>query len=142
MSNITITNELNNEIKSIRTRVFVDEQLFPIEDEFDDLDPKSIHFLYSLNNEPVGTIRLVPSTINQECSLGRLAVLKPFRNQNIGTRLVQELINYAKLYKYKRIICNAQVQTVGFYEKLGFKKMGLPLFRECHCLHEILCLDL
>ena len=152
--------ELTQEIKQIRIQVFHHEQAFPLEDEFDDLDPISIHFAYYLDGKPVGTCRLVPgnsthhsieeptkltdNTIKvdqKEASLGRLCVLAQNRHQKIGSALVKFVIDYCRKLNYTKLILNAQLQSLEFYKRLGFQSMGIQ-FREAHCLHEILYLDL
>ena len=143
------TTELTDDLKRIRIKVFVEEQQFPLCDEFDDLDPICVHFMYKLDDEPVATCRLVPNTSNcltidspKECSLGRLCVLADYRKQGIATELGTHFIQYCRDNGYTKIWCNAQVGKEALYSKLGFKDAGLPLFREAHCLHKILVINI
>ena len=75
---IKATPELISKCYEIRISVFVDEQNCNLENELDDKDALSTHFLLFLNSKPVGTCRLVPD-VNEECHLGRLAILKEAR---------------------------------------------------------------
>ena len=109
---------------SVRVEVFVNEQGVPAENERDDYDEDSIHWVtyasipsisrnsnhdrhavdgispeneLSQNRTPVGTIRLIPPTVSKKpyVLLGRLAVLKPFRKLGLARLLVEEALRYA-----------------------------------------------
>ena len=58
--------------------------------------------------------------------MGRIAVIKEFRKNKIGTLLVKEMINYSKNYfsNFKNIIIHSQTQAIEFYEKIGFRSLG------------------
>ncbi|KAL8283594.1 hypothetical protein RQP46_005389 [Phenoliferia psychrophenolica] len=72
---------------AIRVTVFVEEQKFTLEDEFDEKDPGSDHFVLLKNGSPIGTIRYYPPM----GKLGRLAVLKEGRGVGAGRLLCEAL---------------------------------------------------
>ncbi|CAH7667740.1 hypothetical protein BY996DRAFT_7357516 [Phakopsora pachyrhizi] len=81
---------LFEECKKIRRQVFVDEQKFRLEDEFDDLDDESLHILFSPDNDEggyVGTLRFVTSLQK----VGRIAILRDHRNRSYGSKMFLEL---------------------------------------------------
>tara|TARA_R110001583_G_C5568683_1_gene401858 strand:- start:584 stop:1069 length:486 start_codon:yes stop_codon:yes gene_type:complete len=77
-----------------------------------------------------GLVIMVPPTSNarklakeDEVEVHLLAVKKDFRNNNLGSQLVSELILLAKAQGYKRIILwtqDSMVAAQNLYTKLGF----------------------
>jgi predicted GNAT family N-acyltransferase len=56
--------------------------------------------------------------------LGRIAVLKAWRGRGVGSALVRFFVDTAKQKGLGRVYLNAQLPAVGFYENLGFRKVG------------------
>ena len=78
-------------IKSVRVPVFVEEQHVPYEIDFDDFDATAVHWLaYDSNLTPIGTARMLI-----DGRFGRMAVLKPSRNQGVGRLIMLAAIDYA-----------------------------------------------
>lgn len=123
---------------SVRRIVFVIEQEVPEEIEIDEFDPLSIHILAidSALKQPIGTARLLP-----DGRIGRVAVLKEWRKRGVGIALMNSLIEKCRSENRKEITLNAQVETIGFYEKLGFVAMG-DEFEEAGILHRSMRLTL
>ena len=67
---------------NIREAVFVKEQEVPQEEEYDDFEESSTHFLAMVGNEPAGTARW--RTTDKGIKLERFAVLKSFRGKGVG----------------------------------------------------------
>ena len=74
---------LPQEAKDIRIEVFVKEQGF--ENEFDEIDTISHHIVAFDERKPIGTCRFFKE--NDHYTIGRVAVLKEYRNQKIKRRL-------------------------------------------------------
>ena len=108
----------------IRKEVFVREQRIPEKIEFDDKDLYSTYFIAKYKNQPVGTARY--RSTKRGLKLERFAVLKDYRGLGVGKALLSYAIN--ALGREKKIYLNAQEQVVGFYGKLGFKKIGVRFF--------------
>ncbi len=125
--------------KPIRYRVFVMEQAVPEEMEWDEYDQDAIHALALINDETVGTARLILN--HEKAKIGRMAVLEEWRSQGIGFALLNALVQEARQQQIKLIELHAQVHAVGFYEKLGFKKNG-PIFDEASINHVLMTLEL
>lgn len=118
------------EITMIRTTVFIQEQHVPEELEWDEYDETSVHFLAYCQGEIVGTARLL-----EDGRIGRMAILKEYRNRNIGKKMLKYIVQLAKQRQYKDIRLSAQEQAIGFYEKQGFSVVsdvyqdaGIPHF--------------
>ena len=108
-------NECFTDIEKIRTKVFIKEQHVPIELEWDEFDEDSIHILAYYDNIPVGTARLL-----KDGHIGRMAVLKDYRNRNIGQNMLKYLLEIAQNRSIKTIELSAQEHAVDFYKKYGF----------------------
>jgi len=105
-----------HEIRFIRTQVFVHEQRVPEELEWDGLDDTAIHVLaFTSDQIPAGTARLLISG-----QIGRMAVLKQYRNMGIGTAMLIKLIQIAASHNINPLFLNAQLHAIRFYEKHGF----------------------
>jgi len=119
MSKIIIkTVDFNNhfsEIEAIRNSVFIKEQHVPVELEWDEFDTDSTHILAYYDNKAVGTARLL-----DDGHIGRMAVLKAYRNRNIGKNMLKYILKLAKTKSMPKIELSAQEHAIEFYEKYGF----------------------
>ncbi|AOX43996.1 acetyltransferase, GNAT family protein [Spiroplasma sp. NBRC 100390] len=107
----------------IRKIVFVDEQQVPLAEEVDQYDQTADHLVGYHDNEPVCCARILQQ--NGKWFLGRIAVLKSYRHQQVGILLLQTLLKYVKTkHQPVAVYLFAQKQVVGFYAKLGFIKYG------------------
>ena len=111
---VDFTNQFS-EIREIRTSVFIKEQKVPVELEWDEFDEDSTHIIAYYNNKPVGTARLL-----NDGHIGRMAVLKAYRNRNIGQNMLKYMLEIAKKQSFKTIELSAQEHAVEFYKKHGF----------------------
>lgn len=102
----------------IRKIVFIDEQNVPIELEIDEYDKCATHFIVINDDEIVGTARLVISDKNGK--IGRMCILKEYRNKGIGSKLLSVIIEDSKRNNIDYLYLNAQINAMQFYEKNGF----------------------
>jgi predicted GNAT family N-acyltransferase len=103
----------------IRFTVFVEEQSVPREIELDEQDALSIHVVVYEDDQPVATGRLLP-----DGHIGRMAVLKAWRNRGIGALMLQSLIQRAKERGDREVALSAQIHAVPFYRAHGFVEEG------------------
>jgi predicted GNAT family N-acyltransferase len=106
----------------IRAIVFCEEQYVPYSKEVDGLDFYSVHFLASIDNEPVATARM--RLFAGYAKIERLAVMKAYRGKGIGKDMFSFVLNHISQLAYKKIKLNAQAYLVKFYENFGFVKHG------------------
>ncbi len=107
-------------LRSIREVVFVAEQNVPVDLEWDGLDADCTHVIaYADNGQAVATGRLLP-----DGHIGRIAVLKPWRHQGIGSRVLESLIAIAQGRGITACALNAQTHAQAFYERHGFVAEG------------------
>ena len=126
-------NNLNNEIKSIRKNVFMEEQGF--ENEFDEIDDDCIHILYYYDDIPVGTARMFEDENKKnEYFIGRVAILKEYRKYGLGKKIIFALEEKALELDLEKLKLSAQVEVEGFYEKCGYKSIG-EIYYDEFCPH-------
>ncbi|MCK2017690.1 GNAT family N-acetyltransferase [Peribacillus frigoritolerans] len=106
----------------IRKEVFVEEQGFPLEfefDEFDTLNALSEHILVYYNEKPVGTGRL--RVVDGLGKLERICILEPYRKFGLGKIILKTLEEIAKEQGINQVKLHGQTQAEGFYKKLGYR---------------------
>jgi predicted GNAT family N-acyltransferase len=116
---------------SIRRTVFVEEQQVPAEEEFDEYESSSEHYLAYWNNTPVATARWRHT--DKGIKLERFAVLKEYRDKGTGSSILKAVLEDVVPFG-KTIYLHAQIKAVKFYERAGFEKEG-DIFSECDILH-------
>ena len=120
----------------IREIVFVDEQNVSKEDEFDEFEETSRHFLATIDNVPVGAARWRKT--EKGIKLERFAVLQKYRGKGVGESLVTAVmddINGQENNPKGKCYLHAQVTAIPFYSKLGFAPYG-DQFDECNIMHQ------
>lgn len=114
----------------IRREVFVDEQGVPIDIELDGTDPACRHLLaFDPDGRPIGTARMQESG-----HIGRIAVLRDWRQKGVGARLVETMVGCAREAGLASVDLDSQGHAVGFYERLGFEARG-DVFMEAGIPH-------
>ena len=107
-----------NEIKKIRTVVFLHEQNIPEELEWDEYDKSAFHFGLFYKSCLVAYARSIENNVYW---IGRMTVHKEYRNIGIGSHLLQLVIAFLRdRNSQKDIFVSAQVQAIHFYEKNNF----------------------
>lgn len=127
---------LEKNAKLIREQVFIQEQGIAPEDEWDDLDAMALHFIVYDREQPIATARLLP-----QHSVGRVAVLIPYRKQGIGKILMEHIIEYARQQNLPYLKLSAQTYVTAFYEALGFVVQGEE-YLDCGIPHINMTLEL
>jgi predicted GNAT family N-acyltransferase len=137
------------EAHALRLAVFVEEQKVPVEEEIDDLDtaPTTTHVLVrdtQRGGGVVGTGRLLTDVAHPgETHIGRVAVAASARGTGAGAAVVRALEDLA-LAEHAvpgpdgrptvRVELSAQVQAIGFYERLGYTVHG-PVYLDAGIDH-------
>ena len=108
---------LPSDAKALREEVFVQEQGF--QNEFGPEDDRCWSLVLYLDNRPIATGRILeidPETYQ----IGRVAVKKEFRGKTVGTSILKFLTTKARTLGARKMVLNAQMDKVPFYEKAGF----------------------
>ncbi|KDN86325.1 GNAT family N-acetyltransferase [Kitasatospora cheerisanensis] len=121
------------QVWAVRRTVFVEEQQIPAELEYDEYDATSAHLLaVGEDGTPLGTARLISGAealtitggVADRVLLGRLAVVAAARGTGLGARLVRAVEELGRERGAKELELHAQVQALGFYERLGYAAEG------------------
>lgn len=125
---------------ALRHTVFVEEQGVPIEEEIDIMDEVATHMLATLDGVATGTARVLFD--GETAKIGRVCVLPQGRGTGMGAALIRKGIEIAQGQPgITRVKLGAQVQALGFYEKLGFEVYG-PIYDDAGIDHRDMVLTL
>lgn len=115
-----------NEARMIRTRVFIDEQSCPPEEEWDAYEATSRHLVGYVDGEPAAVSRWRATTFDEEIAakLERFAVLPEHRGRGYGRDMVRLTIDDARLAGFTVFFLHAQAHLEAFYRSFGFERVG------------------
>lgn len=132
MIEIKCFDSLTYDERMLRTSVFIEEQKF--KEEFDEIDNDSLHLVLYTDGKVAACVRFFYDRNTKKYYLGRLCVLKEYRGRHMGEMLVREVEVRVKNLGGTVVALSAQVRASGFYEKLGYKKMG-DIYYDEYCEH-------
>ena len=107
------------QLRAVRTPVFIEEQAVTPEFEWDDIDGTAVHLLATLDHEPIACLRII-----EYKKIGRMAVLKSYRECGLGATLLREAVAICKRQGSKSVYLSAQTHAIEFYRKAGFKQIS------------------
>ena len=114
----------------IRTRVFVDEQGYTLEEDRDEQDKTALHVLgRDAAGEPVCTARMFEEQPGV-WHIGRVATYAARRGRGYAGAMMREMCREAAARGGKTASLGAQVERQSFYEALGFSPVG-EVFLDC-----------
>ena len=116
----------------VRSIVFVEVQNCSYTEDFDGLDLAAVHFLGTIDDEPVATARI--RLFKDYVKIERVAVRKEYRGRGYGKDLFAFVLNHIAETEYTKMILHAQAYLLRFYENFGFVKHG-ELFLEANIEH-------
>lgn len=106
--------------QAVRLQVLVVEQKVPLDMEWDEMDPLSIHALVCDDEgRALATGRLLP-----DGHIGRMAVLESARGRGIGSAVLQALMEKAIQRGDRTVMLSAQTHAESFYQRHGFVREG------------------
>lgn len=142
---VVSTEELLERAYQVRLKVFVEEQLVPLEEEIDalDVDPNTVHVLAidTLSGSALGTARLLPTPGKPgHFHIGRVAVDSYHRGRNVGAALMTSLERIAVSRTQPDAVpvvieLSAQIQASGFYHRLGYEQISQRQYLDAGILH-------
>lgn len=100
-----------------------------LRDEFDEHDCDGTKYIVMLDDGyPVATCRFY-EVDELSVIIGRLVVLPDYRDHHLGSRVIAEAEAWIKELGYKTILIDSRLETIGFYEKLGFEHIDDTIIR-------------
>lgn len=112
----------------VRGEVFIKGQNIDWDIEFDGLDESCVLFVCYVNNVAAGAARLY------NYKVGRVATIKKYRKQGVGTALMMRIESYARENNIRNLKLNAQLYIKDFYINLGYIPEG-DIFLEADIEH-------
>ncbi len=106
------------DVFNIRKKVFVEEQQVPLEEEIDEHENTSTHFVLYDQNHAVGAGRF--RILDGVGKVERICVLKTVRGKGAGRKLMVAIEEYAQQQSLSQLKLNAQTYAIPFYEGLGY----------------------
>ncbi|PRX31841.1 putative GNAT family N-acyltransferase [Orenia metallireducens] len=118
----------------LRREVFIGEQGVPAELELDEDDKRAIHFIVQTPEAVIGTCRLLLVNDNL-AKVQRMAIKKEYRNKGVGSRLLSEVMDFAKKEGLEELLLHAQTHAVAFYKNNGFNVLSEDIIEEAGIEH-------
>lgn len=113
-------NDAEEELRMLRELIFIREQNVPPELEWDGKDEDCVHLLArDSKGRPIATSRMT-----SDGHIGRMAVLRVWRNKGVGSKMLTALTTIARARNLPRVQLDAQIQAVEFYLRHGFETQG------------------
>jgi predicted GNAT family N-acyltransferase len=128
-------NQDKADLIKLRGIVFVEEQNVPVSLEIDGMDSDCRHVKAVMNDQTIGTARLLPNGY-----IGRMCVLKQFRSQGVGKKMLECLIQQAFYDQttsapMDQVTLNSQSSAIAFYQANGFSICSEE-FIEANIVHQ------
>ncbi|MDE6407492.1 MAG: GNAT family N-acetyltransferase [Anaeroplasmataceae bacterium] len=121
--------DINEDIKALRTEVFIKEQNVPKELEIEPDEDKYIHCCIYNDEILIAYARVYLST---PAIIGRVCVKKNYRGLGYGRKVMQ--LAEKQISLHKEIVLHAQMHARGFYKSLGYEEVG-QIFMEANIEH-------
>ncbi len=125
----------------LRTVIFIQEQDVSVEEEIEQNEDDAVCFLGLVDGKAVATARYRIIDNNLIAKIERVGVLNNFRGKGYGNKLMDYVIEDAKLVHNPKVIkLSSQDHAIPFYENLGFAIEG-DGFMEADIPHHMMILD-
>ena len=106
-------------VAAIRSAVFMGEQTFAFDQQFDGNDFAATHLLYSVKGEPAGCMRI--RFFGDFAKMERLAVRKEFRKSRIAFELVRASVDLCRAKGFRKLYGHAKEELLPFWQHFGFQ---------------------
>lgn len=123
----------------IRSEVFHLEQNVPIIEEIDELDNEAIQFIVYEKGIPIGAARF--RLVDGRGKVERVCVIMKYRIKGVGRLIMSKIEDYAQSIQVNKLILNAQLSALPFYEKLGYIAYG-DIFLDANIEHKSMCKEI
>ena len=127
---------------SVRVQGMNRQHHISLREEFDGHDGDESKYIVLLDDTyPVATCRFYE--LDQRSALvGRVVVLPGYRGLHLGSKVIREAEKWITELGYTIIRIDSRVEAVGFYEKLGYKRMDNEIIKswsfECVKMNKVL----
>ncbi len=108
---------------AVRRAVFVEEQKVPLCEDLDGRDSDCVHVAAFDGEVLVGTAR-ISIVAGGDAKVQRVAVLAAHRGRGLGHRIMALVEDQARRLGCARVVLDAQVAVIPFYERRGYSAEG------------------
>lgn len=116
------------EIYTVRRQVFVEEQGIALDLVFSgDGSDDEMNVAVIDGETVIGTARVV-FPAKDTAKIERMAILKRYRNKEVGKGIITFLKNQLKRRQVKYVFLHAQHTVIDFYKSCGFSEVGTPFY--------------
>jgi predicted GNAT family N-acyltransferase len=106
----------------VRKTVFIHEQNVPEEEEIDQFESDSVHFVLYDDGKAAGAGRF--RVLDGIGKVERICVLKENRKTGAGVAVMNKIEEYANSKGISTLKLNAQTHAIPFYSKLGYETVS------------------
>ncbi len=116
----------------IRCKVYIGEYQRKITEEFSIIDIKANHYVFMKERRVIGLARILYYQDRVVAELGRVTIVKEYRNQGYGEEMMRQIIS--KVYSSQKaeiirlFLANKNLAT--FYQKFGFFENSEAYFND------------
>lgn len=104
----------------VRIQGMARQHQISLDEEFDEHDTPDTKYIIVMDNYlPVATCRLY-AIDHEHVMLGRIVVLPEYRQQGLGTRVVQAAEAWAKEMGFVTAVLESRDDKLPFYEQMGY----------------------
>jgi predicted GNAT family N-acyltransferase len=136
---VVTDNEQLKDVFDIRIRVFVNEQNVSMEEEIDEFENVSTHFLLYDQEKPVGTGRL--RMVDGVGKVERICILPSHRKGGGGKLIMEKIERFAKEKGINKLKLHGQTHAEKFYKKLGYETVS-DVFMEAGIPHIVMAKEM
>ena len=127
---------------SVRIQGMNRQHHISLREEFDEHDGNGTKYIVILDEGyPIATCRFYEND-TERVMLGRVVVLPEYRGKKIGFKVIAEAERWIKECGYKEIVIDSRINTVSFYQKLGYTLVNEDVIRsgtfDCIRMHKLL----
>ena len=109
---------------SVRIQGMNRQHNISLREEFDSHDGDECKYIVLLDDGyPVATCRFYELDF-ETVLLGRVVVLPEYRGKNLGSKTIREAEKWIVELGYKAVRIDSRLEAIGFYEKLGYRRVS------------------
>jgi predicted GNAT family N-acyltransferase len=119
---IELNNKLYQQACLLRYQLFYQPHGLSLDTIFNTQETESIH-LGVINDDLLLAYGQLTQQTEQIYKIGQMVVHPNYQRQGLGKKLLAELIAIARQKDAQKIVLDARISAINFYQQLGFKKI-------------------
>jgi hypothetical protein len=119
---IELNSELYQQACQLRYQLFYQPHGLSFDSVFNSQETKSLH-LGIIDHDLLVAYGQLTQQIDQTYKISQMVVHPNYQRQGLGKKVLAELIKIAQQKNANKIVLDARISAVNFYQQLGFKKI-------------------